>query len=164
MLLSDLASDELRNLATVLAAFIALIVFVFNSRVQLRNQRIENISRFFQVHSRIMQLDGFLMTNLRAIEEGGVRRDTEDERMESRFHLLLLQIEQLAILANNKAVPRSTQVYMFGLYARPLLTALTPRERGSMFWDLAVTYLEGLAELTEEYERLSPSERRRFQR
>jgi len=34
--------------------------------------------------------------------------------MEARFHLMLLDVERLAILANNKAVPRHTQVYMFG--------------------------------------------------
>jgi len=164
MTYDDLTSDELRNLATVLAAFTALIVFVFNSRFQLRNQRIENISRFFQVHSRIMSLDGFLMANIRSVEQGSIRRDASDELMESKFHLLLLQVEQLAILANNKAVPRSTQVYMFGMYAKPLLGVLTAQERSSMFWALAVTYLDELAELTAEYERLPPSARRRFQR
>lgn len=60
----ELTSNELRNYATIMAALVALVVFVFNSRVQLRNQRIENIARFFEVHSRLMDPEGFLMTHL----------------------------------------------------------------------------------------------------
>lgn len=37
--------------------------------------------------------------------------------MEKLLHLMLREIERLAVLANNKAVPRSTQVYIFGSYA-----------------------------------------------
>lgn len=92
------------------------------------------------------------------------RRDPADRASEAKFHLLLLQVEQLAILANNKAVPRSTQVYMFGLYSKSILRLLTEKERTSMFWDLAVSYLHGLAELTDEYERMPASARKRFQR
>jgi type III secretory pathway component EscS len=160
----ELTSDELRNYATIMAALVALVVFVFNSRVQLRNQRIENISRFFEVHSRLMAADGFLMTHLVELGDAAFRRDPTDRESEARFHLLLLQVEQLAILANNKAVPRSTQVYMFGLYSRSILGLLTEKERTSMFWDLAVNYLHGLAELTDEYERMPASARKRFQR
>lgn len=160
----DLYSDELRNLATVIAALVALVVFIFNSRVQLRNQRIENIARFFDVHSRLMATDGFLMTRLPELERGTFRRDPGDAESERKFHLLLLQIEQLAILANNKAVPRSTQVYMFGMHAKPILDLLTEAERTNMFWELAVTYLEELAETTDTYARMPASRRRRFQR
>lgn len=160
----DIYSDELRNAATVIAALVALFVFIFNSRVQLRNQRIENIARFFEVHSRIMERDGFLMMHLREIDAGTFRRDTANDAKEAAFHLLLLQIEQLAILANNKAVPRSTQVYMFGMHATPILGLLTEEERSSMFWDLAVTYLRELAATTAEFERMPVERRRRFQR
>lgn len=160
----DFTSDELRNYATIMAALVALVVFVFNSRVQLRNQRIENISRFFEVHSRLMDSEGFLMTHLVELGDESFRRDPADRVSEAKFHLLLLQVEQLAILANNKAVPRSTQVYMFGLYSKSILRLLTEKERSSMFWDLAVSYLHGLAELTDEYERMPASARKRFQR
>jgi len=160
----ELTSDELRNYATIMAALVALVVFVFSSRDQLRNQRIENISRFFEVHSRLMDSEGFLMTHLAELADESFRRDPVDRASEAKFHLLLLQVEQLAILANNKAVPRSTQVYMFGLYSKSILRLLTEKERTSMFWDLAVSYLHGLAELTDEYERMPASARKRFQR
>ncbi len=92
-----------------MAAPVALVVFVFNSRVQLRNRRIENISRFFEVHSRIRASDGFLMTHLLTLQDEAFRRDPTDRESEAKFHLLLLQVEQLAIRAKHKTVPPSTQ-------------------------------------------------------
>jgi len=157
-------TSELRNYATIAAAIIALCVFIFNSRTQLRNQRIENISRFFDVHARLFAEGGFLLSYLPAIEAGTFQRKPGDDVVERRFHLMLLQVEQLAILANNHAVPQSTQVYMLGLYAQPLLDLLNDQERGNAFWELAISYLHKLSLLAKEYENLSPAERRRYQR
>ncbi|MBP6626144.1 MAG: hypothetical protein KA187_01885 [Arenimonas sp.] len=159
----ELTSDELRNYATVIAALVAVVVFVFDSRVRRRNQRIENISRFFEVHGRLMDSDGYLMTHLPELADESFKRDPADRASEAKFHLLLLHVEQLAILANNKAVPGSTQVYMFGLYSKPILRLLTEQERTSMFWDLAVSYLHRLEELVDEYQRMPASARKRFQ-
>ena len=154
-----MTSSELRDYATVTAAITALLVFAFNSRVQRRNRVIENLARFFEVHRRLLAVDGFLMRNFAAIEAGTFVRDPADEDNERKFHVLLLQIEQLAIFANNHAVPESTQVYMFGLYAKHLLGLLTEHEHQNMFWELAISYLRRLAELTAEYERKAPAER-----
>jgi hypothetical protein len=159
-----LSSSELRDFATVAAAIIALLVFVYNSRIHRRNQQIENLARFFEVHRRLLAMDGFLMRNFAAIQAGRFVRDPGDEDEERRFHVLLLQVEQLAILANNEAVPDSTQVYMFGLYARHLMELLTEHERQDMFWELAISYLQRLCDLTAAYERMTPAERLQFQR
>ncbi len=159
-----MTTSELRDYATVAAATIALLVFLFNSRVHRRNQRIENISRFFEVHSRLVEDDGFLMSNLPALEAGTFKRDESNGAAERKFHQLLLQIEQLAILANNRAVPDSTQVYMLGLYAQHILDQLTDSERRSMFWELAVAYLKRLADTTLIYQKMSPEGRKRYQR
>jgi hypothetical protein len=91
-------------------------------------------------------------------------RDVKSVDMEIRFHLLLLEIERLALLANNKAVPRHTQVYMFGSYAPKILKLMSKKERASMFWELAVGYLEGIAEDTERYAKLTRAGRSRFWR
>ena len=112
-----MSTSELRDYATVLAATVALLVFIVNALSQSRNRRIENLTRFNQAHQRLFAVDTYLALNLIAIETGAMRRDPADLAMEHRFHLLLLEIERLAILANNKAVPRHTQVYMFGSYA-----------------------------------------------
>lgn len=157
-------SGELRNYATVLAALVALLVFIVNTRSQARARRIENLSRFNQVHQRLFTEGGYLAENISAIEDGTMVRNPQDARAESRFHLMLLEIERLAVLANNKAVPRATQVYLFGSYAPTLLRLMTEPERESMFWELARGYLESIALDAQRYAKLSRSERARFWR
>ena len=159
-----MTSSDLRDFATVIAAITALLVFAFNSHNHRRNQRIENLARFFDVHRRLLAVEGFLMKHFAAIEAGSFVRDPSDEDNERRFHVLLLQVEQLAILAHNRAVPESTQVYMFGLYASHLHRLLTERDHENMFWELAITYLKRLSDLTAAYQRMTPGERLRFQR
>lgn len=91
-------------------------------------------------------------------------RDAGDTESETGFHLMLVEIEHLALLANNDAVQRLTQVYMLGSYAKHLLGLLTAKERESMFWELAVGYLDGLARDTDRYKSLTGSARARFWR
>jgi len=157
-------SDELRNYATVFTAIIALLVFAANSFAMARNRRIENVSRFNECHQRLFAPGSYLHRNITAIADQTMRRDPSDDDMEKCFHLMLLEIERLAILANNGAVPRLTQVYMFGSYARHVRTLISPQERGSMFWELAVGYLDGLAKDSDTYEILTPVQRARFWR
>ncbi len=157
-------SSELRNYATVLAALVALLVFIFNTRSQGRNRRIENLSRFNQVHQRLFSENSYLARNLLAIEGRSMQRNPDDAQSEIQFHLMLLEIERLAILANNRAVPRSTQVYLFGSYAASLLDLMTEAERNSMFWELARGYLEGISADAERYAKLTRDERSRFWR
>jgi len=157
-------TDELRNWATVVAAMVALLVFLVNSFLLIRNRRLENVSRFIETHRHLFEPDGYLAHNLIAMESGTLKRDLSDLRMEARFHLMLVEIERLAILANNQAVPRHTQVYMFGSYTRPILAVLTEQDRNNMFWELALGYLDGLARDTAAYEKLSRQERERFWR
>lgn len=157
-----MTSEELRNYATVLAALVALLVFALNSVSMVRNQRIERLARFNQAHQRLFAGGGYIAKNISDLEAGALKRDPGDTEMNASFHLMLLEIERLAILANNKAVPRHTQVYMFGAYAGQLLSVATEAERNSMFWELALGYLEGLAKDTENYQKLSRSEREKF--
>ena len=161
---NQISSDELRNYATVIAALVALLVFIVNTWSQHRNRRIENLSRFNQVHQRLFADNGYLARNLAAIENGTMQRDLGDAESEARFHLMLLEIERLAVLANNTAVPRSTQVYLFGSYAPTLVALMTEAERASMFWELARGYLDGIARDAERYSKLTRSERAQFWR
>ena len=157
-----MTSEELRNYATVVAALVALLVFALNSFSMVRNRRIENLARFNQVHKRLFAEGSYIARNIIAIEAGTLQRDPDNADMEASFHLMLLEIERLAILANNQAVPRHTQVYMFGSYAGRLLRMTSQAERESMFWELALGYLEGLAKDTERYQELARSEREKF--
>lgn len=159
-----LTSSELRDYATVVAASVALMVFVFNSMSERRRRRIENLARYFEAHQRMFSENGYIAQNIAAIESGTLARDRGNPVMEMRFHLMLLEVEQLAILANNHAVPRHTQVYMLGSYIRPLLNNVTEKERESMFWELALGYLDGLAQDTAKYQKLTRREREQFWR
>jgi hypothetical protein len=159
-----MTSSDLRDYATVVAATVALLVFIVNSFSLLRNRRIDNLARYFEAHQRLFSSDGYMASNVGAIEAGKLVRDHANAEMEGKFHLMLLEIEQLAILANNHAVPRHTQVYMLGSYTRQVLQALTEQERRSMFWELAIGYLEGLAKDTARYETLTQKQREVFWR
>lgn len=157
-------SSELRDYATVVAATVALLVFIVNVASQFRNRRIENIARFNQVHQRLFVEQGYIALNLAGLDASAPQRDRADPTMERKFHLMLLEIERLAILANNQAVPRQTQVYMFGSYAPRILALMTPEERGSMYWELAIGYLERIAADSAQYARLTRDEREAFWR
>lgn len=159
-----MSSSELRDYATVVAASVALLVFIFNVLSQARARRIENLARYNDVHERLFADGSYLARNLAAMEAGTLVRDPTNPEMDGRFHLMLLEIERLAILANNKAIPRHTQVYMFGSYAARILALMTAQERQSMFWELAVGYLEGVAADTERYGKLTRGEREHFWR
>ncbi|MGP1347182.1 MAG: hypothetical protein ACTS3F_11030 [Phycisphaerales bacterium] len=159
-----MGSDELRNYATVVAALVALLVFVVNSLLLRRNHRIENIARFIEAHDRLFERDGYIVSNIAAIEADTHKRDPDDAVMESRFHVMLIEIEHLAILANNNAVPRHTQVYMFGWHAQQILGLISAREREVMSWELALDYLDRLASDTTAYAALTRAQRERYWR
>lgn len=152
------------NYATVLAAVVALLVFIVNVWSQMRNRRIENLARFNQVHQRLFADTSYLTYYMAEIEDGTMERDPANRLMEVRFHFMLLEIERLAILANNKAVPRLTQVYMLGSYASTILNLMTEAERNSMYWELARRYLEGIAADSERYAELDRKKRAQFWR
>jgi hypothetical protein len=156
--------EDLRNYATIVAALVALLVFIVNVRSQARNRRIENLARFNAAHQRLFAPGGYIANNLKAIESGTLVREQNDPYTEAQFNLMLLEIERLAILANNKAVPRSTQVYMFGSYAPTIRALMTPEESESMFWEVARNYLDRIALDAERYAKLSKAERSRFWR
>ncbi len=157
-----MSSSELQNYASIAAAFIALLVFIVNSYSQFRNRRLENLSRFFDVHRRLFAPGGYLEKHLDAFVAGTMRRVPEDPVSEADFHTMMLEVERLAILANNNAVPESTQVYMFGWYAQRINKLISEKERQEVFWELALSYLQRLASLADEYERTTAERRKRF--
>jgi hypothetical protein len=154
--------EELRNIATIAAALVALLVFIFNVKSQARTRRIENLARFNHVHRQLFARNTYLARNLRAVEDGTIVRDRSNPFDETDFHLMLLEIERLAILAKNGAVPRSTQIYMFGSYAPAIRNLMTPEESESVFWEVAREYLDGVAKDASHYKTLKKSERTEF--
>lgn len=162
--MSNFDTEELRNWATVVAASVALLVFLVNSFLHVRNERLENVARFIDAHQRLFALKGYIAANMASIETGSLTRDQSDARMEAKFHLMLLEVERLAILANNEAVPRYTQIYMFGWYARTILTVVSDKERKNVSWELVLSYLDALAAEYTAYEGLTRERRASFWR
>jgi hypothetical protein len=50
-------TSELRDYATVVAAPVALLVFILDTRSQYRSRRIENLTRINQAHQRLFARD-----------------------------------------------------------------------------------------------------------
>ena len=82
--------EDLRNYATIVAALVALLVFIANVRSQAHNRRIENLARFNAVHQRLFTHNSYLANNLKAIETGAMERDLNNPPAEAKFHLMLL--------------------------------------------------------------------------
>jgi hypothetical protein len=76
-------SSELRDYATVIAATVAVLVFVVNSLSMMRNRRIENLSRFNQAHQWLFAERGYIARNLPAIEAGALRCSASARRSRS---------------------------------------------------------------------------------
>jgi hypothetical protein len=150
-------TSELRDIATVVAALVALMVFAVNSFFQLRNRRIDNLTRFIEAHRKLFSADGYILKNVDAMNAGTLKRDRENVEMERKFHDMLLDVERLALLGNNNAVPRQTQVYMFGWYARHIGSIISDEERKNIFWELGLNYLDRLTKATIAYEALAPA-------
>ena len=89
--------EDLRNYATIIAALVALLVFLVNVRSQARNRKIENLARFNEVHQRLFATGSYLANNLKAIETGAAKRDLTNPHADAQFHLMLLEIERLAM-------------------------------------------------------------------
>jgi hypothetical protein len=63
---------------------------------------------------------GHLARNLAVIAAGTLQRGTDVAESEDRLRCMLLEVERLAVLANNNAVRRSTQAHSYGSCAPAL--------------------------------------------
>lgn len=154
-------SPDARDLVLVVVSVLAGVQYVINSYSLVRNRNLENINRFLSVHQRLFEPDGYIMLNVEKWEAGKVERDTTPE-MERKFHAMLLDIERLAILANNKASSERLQVYMFGWYATRIVNLISGKERSDKFWELALKYLDDLARRSKDFEALTSQEREQY--
>lgn len=154
-------STDVRDLIVVMVSVLAGVQYVINSYSLLRNRNLENINRFLTVHQRLFEPDGYIMLNVEKWESGKVERDTSPE-MERKFHAMLLDIERLAILANNRASSEKLQVYMFGWYATRIVNLISEKERNDVFWELALNYLDDLARRSKDFAALNTQGRKQY--
>jgi putative flippase GtrA len=72
-----------KDIATILGIAIALLTYLTNSYFQFRNKRIENLKRYFDAYEKLFDANGFIMSNLKELEEGTYKRNTEDREAEN---------------------------------------------------------------------------------
>jgi hypothetical protein len=78
-----------KDIATILGIAIALLTYLTNSYFQFRNKRIENLKRYFDAYEKLFDANGFIMSNLKELEEGTYKRNTEDREAENKFRHFL---------------------------------------------------------------------------
>jgi len=163
MVLEDYVNTSVMvaSAATTLGVIIALVVYISNSRAQDRQRVVENVVRFQEAHAKLFQ-NRFLSDNLQAMEEGTFVRDLNIKEMERHFSRLLGDIEYFALLQKTGAISRTMNVYMFGWFAQRIQPVLTSQERGNVYWQLAVEFLDEMKKEADKFSRVSPEERREY--
>jgi hypothetical protein len=160
--LLNMNMKDVAHLATIIGVIIALLVYITNSLSQARTRKIENIKRFLDMHDRLFEDDGYIVVNIKEMEDGTYKRDQSNKEMEVKFNRLLGDIERIALLTNNKAISKTIQTYMFGWFAQRIQPQLTSEERNNIFWELAVKYLDEMKQEADDYEKKDGQERRRY--
>jgi hypothetical protein len=150
--------EDGRNIATVIAAFIALVVYATNSVQQHRQRVIDNAIRFVTAHQRFVA-SKFIRDNWPAMEAGTFTRDTSNSAMEAEFSRLLGEIEYLALLQRTGALSQTLFIYMFGWWAQRIQPILRVEERNSVYWELAVRFLDEMKQAADDFYKLTKTER-----
>ena len=83
-----LSLEDWRNIATIIAAIIALAVYITNSLHKHRQRKLENIARYVEAHRKLFKSE-FIVDNWVALENQTFKRDTKDQDMEKKFSMLL---------------------------------------------------------------------------
>ncbi len=148
-----------KDVATILALFVAVITYVTNSYFLFRNRRIENLKRYFDAHDKLFEKDAFIMTNIKAFEANIYKRNIDDEESEKKLNRFLGDVEKIAYLTSHGAVPATVQVYMFGWFVQKIQPHITNDERNNIFWELAIHYIDELKKAADDYSKL-PNEKR----
>jgi len=155
---------DVATITAILAFGVSAVTYVTNSYYQRRNLRVENLRRFFEAHDRLLEEGGFLMENLTALESDTFRSKTATPGSGPKFHKLMRDVEQVAYLTANNAVPTEVQVYLFGWFAQRLHPHIGEETRKNIFWEMAVHYIDELKKATDDYSKCATEERAKYLR
>ena len=169
MKLCELTLSQWKDIATItgiVIAFIGMVIALvtyFTNVCSLRqNRRIENLKSYFSVHDKLFKENGFIMSNIKELEDGTYIRDQTNFDAELKINIFLGDVEEIAILTSQKAVSQDVQVYMFGWFAQKIQPHLIGSERTHIFWELAIHYIDELKKAADDYEKLSTSARAKY--
>lgn len=159
--MGKLSLEDWRNIATIIAAIIAVAVYITNSIHQHRQRKLENIVRYIEAHRKLFK-SKFLVDNWTALEKGMFQRNTTDPEMEKDFSRLLGEIEYFALLQATNAISSTMSIYMFGFWAQKLQPLLTNEERNNVYWELAVHFLNEMKAVAEDFYKKTRQERNKY--
>jgi hypothetical protein len=157
-MLACLTLEDGRNIATIFAALVALVVYVTNSVQQYRQRQLENVGRFLDAHRKLFQ-SKFLVQNWKAFEDGTYKRDLSNQQMEGEFSRLLGEIEYFALLRRTRAISQTMSIYMFGWWAQRLQPLLTAEERNNVYWELAIEFLDEMKAAADDFYKMTKEQR-----
>lgn len=146
------------DFSVVIGVLVALVVYITNSYFQYKQRISENAIRYLELHSKIFKNE-FLAKNIQAMEKNELKRKPEDEQA---FNRLLGEIEHLALLSSSGVVSRTANIYMFGWFARHIKSVITAEERKNVYWELAVKFIDDLAQDAEDFYKKTKDERNRY--
>jgi type II secretory pathway component PulJ len=152
MTFQTLTLEDWRNIATIIAAFIALVVYSSNSAQTRRQRRVENFTRLIEAHRQLFQ-NNFFKKHWREIELGTFRRDTQNEEANQQFSQLLGAIEHYAIFQRANIISPKLNTYMFGWWAQRIQPMLTTQERNNIYWRVAVEFLDEMKKAGDDFDK-----------
>ena len=111
-MLSNGQISFLKDLAIIVAGFVALITFFFGVLEYIRQGRQSNASNFVQMRRRFLESDLFRrVLDLLATDDPGLRElSVQDRRNFVGF------LEEVALMANSRIIRPEVAYYMFGYY------------------------------------------------
>ncbi|QWV93735.1 hypothetical protein KP004_00660 [Geomonas oryzisoli] len=154
-----LALEEWAHIATSGGVVIAVITYVTSTLANKRQRSIDNAIRYWDCHGKLFAPNGYIRSNVKAMEAGTYNRDLSDIEMEVKFNEFLSNCEHVALLQKAGGVPKTINAYMMGWFAKKIFPELTDREKAEPYWEIAVDFLR---ETKLEAERLDtfPKEKR----
>ena len=154
--------EDWSYMATMLSAVGAAGAFALNVRSQISQRSIDNCIRYLGYHSRLFSEDGYLRTNVKAMEAGTFRRDVANEPMENKFREMLAEFEKLALLHKAGGAPTSINAYMLGFFTKQICPVLTDKEKAEPYWELAIDFIREIKKDAERLDNFNKSERLKY--
>lgn len=151
--------EEWSYIATTLGVVIAVVTYVTATCAQKRQRSIDNAIRYWECHGKLFAPDGYMRSNVKAMEAGTYKRNLDDMEMEIKFNEFLSNCEHVALLQKAGGVPKAINAYMMGWFAKKILPELTDREKAEPYWEIAVDFIRETKLEAERLDSLPKEER-----
>ena len=98
--------EEWSYIATTLGVVIAVVTYVTATCAQKQQRSIDNAIRYWECHGKLFAPDGYMRSNVKAMEAGTYKRNLDDMEMEIKFNEFLSNCEHVALLQKAGAFQR----------------------------------------------------------